>query len=74
MRTNPENQAVRLVEPMLVDVPAAAQLTGTSIGTIRRWVADGLPHIRAGAGGKKLFEPVDLQKWIARLKESAEVA
>jgi excisionase family DNA binding protein len=56
--------------PLLIDVPTAAKLTGTSIGTIRRWVADGLPHVRAGAGGKKLFDLTDLRKWIERQKEA----
>jgi len=55
----------------LVDVPTAASITGTSVGTIRRWVADGLPYVRAGAGGKKMFDAADLRKWIERCKERA---
>jgi excisionase family DNA binding protein len=56
--------------PLLIDIAAAAKLTGTSVGTLRRWVADGLPYVRAGAGGKKLFDPGDLRKWIETQKEA----
>ena len=62
------------VQPMLVDLLAAARLTGTSPGTIRRWVTDGLPFVRAGACGKKMFEPCDLKKWIERMKEMKAAA
>jgi len=41
--------------PLLVDIPTAARLTGTTIGTIRRWTTEGLPFVRAGACGKKLI-------------------
>jgi excisionase family DNA binding protein len=58
-------------EPLLIDVARAAALVGVGVSTIRRWTADGLPFIRGGPGGKKLYARRDLERWIERLKESA---
>lgn len=58
-------------EALLLDVRGAAAYLGVGIGVIRGWVADGLPFIRGGPGGKKLFTRRDLEKWVERLKESA---
>ena len=57
--------------PLLLDVRAAAAFVGVGISTIRRWTADGLPFIRGGPGGKKLYARRDLERWTERLKESA---
>jgi len=58
--------------PMLLDTASAAAVVGVGIGVIRRWVCDGLPFIRAGRGGKKMFSRRDLEKWIERNKESEQ--
>lgn len=58
-------------ESLLLDSKAAAALTGVGVGVIRSWVSDGLPFVRAGRGGKKMFTRRDLEKWIERNKESA---
>lgn len=58
-------------ETLLLDVRAAAKFLGVGIGVIRGWSAEGLPFIRGGPGGKKLFTRRDLEKWVERLKESA---
>lgn len=57
--------------PLLLDIHGAAVFLGVGVGVIRGWVADGLPYIRAGRGGKKMFVRRDLEKWIERRKESA---
>jgi hypothetical protein len=57
--------------PLLIDTNAAAAFVGTTPGVIRGWVAEGLPFLRAGRGGKKLFTRRDLERWIERLKEKA---
>jgi excisionase family DNA binding protein len=54
---------------LLIDIKAAAEFVGVGEGTIRRWVSEGLPIIRAGVGGKKMFTRRDLERWIERLKE-----
>ena len=59
-------------QPLLLDITRAAQLLGVGIGVLRGWVADGLPFIRAGRGGKKMFARRDLERFIERLKESNE--
>lgn len=59
-------------EPLLLDSPRAAELVGVSVGVLRGWVAGGLPFIRAGRGGRKLFTRRDLEKWIERNKEWSE--
>jgi hypothetical protein len=56
---------------LLIDTNAAAAFVGTIPGVIRGWVAEGLPFVRAGRGGKKLFGRRDLERWIERLKEKA---
>lgn len=56
--------------PILIDVRAAALHVGVGVGVIRAWVRDGLPFVRGGRGGKKLFARRDLERWIERLKES----
>ena len=58
-------------EPLLLDITRAAAFVGVGVGVIRGWVLDGLPFVRAGRGGKKLFARSDLSRWVERLKESA---
>jgi len=66
MTSSPQSE-----NPLLLDVRAAAAFVGVGSGVIRHWCADGLPFVRAGRGGKKLFMRRDLEKWVERLKESA---
>ena len=54
---------------MLLDVVAAAAIVGVGEGVIRGWVADGLPFVRAGRGGRKMFVRRDLERFVERLKE-----
>ena len=58
-------------ETLLLDVKGAATFLGVGVGVVRSWVADGLPFIRGGRGGKKLFTRRDLERWVERLKETA---
>jgi excisionase family DNA binding protein len=58
-------------ETLLLDSPRAAELVGVSVGVLRGWVAQGLPFIRAGRGGRKLFTRKDLERWIEKQKEWA---
>jgi DNA-binding transcriptional MerR regulator len=58
-------------EPLLFDIVKAAQVVGVSVGVIRGWVADGLPFLRAGRGGRKMFTRRDLERFVERLKEQA---
>jgi len=58
-------------EPILLDSVAAAVYVGVSVGVIRGWVSLGLPFIRAGRGGRKMFTRRDLEKWVERNKETA---
>lgn len=58
-------------EPLLVDVTRAAAIVGVSISTIRHWTSDGLPFVRGGSGGKKMYCRRDLERWIERLKDQA---
>jgi hypothetical protein len=58
-------------EPLLLDVAAAAAIVGVGVGVVRGWAADGLPFVRAGRGGKKLFARRDIERWLERLKEQA---
>jgi excisionase family DNA binding protein len=57
-------------EALLFDINTAAELVGVGVGVIRAWVRDGLPFVRGGRGGKKLFTRRDLERWIEREKES----
>ncbi len=59
-------------ETLLLDTPGAAALVGVQPGVLRRWVQDGLPFVRAGRGGKKMYARRDLEKWIERLKETVQ--
>jgi hypothetical protein len=59
-------------EPLLLDVVAAAAIVGVSVGIIRGWVADGLPFVRAGRGGRKMFTRRDLERFVERQKEQSE--
>jgi hypothetical protein len=59
-------------EPLLLDVAAASVIVGVGEGVIRRWVSEGLPFVRGGRGGKKLFTRRDLERFVERLKEQAE--
>jgi DNA-binding transcriptional MerR regulator len=66
------NQAnASVCEPLLLDATRAAEIAGVSVGVIRGWVANGLPFIRAGRGGRKMFTRRDLEIFVERLKESA---
>jgi predicted site-specific integrase-resolvase len=56
-------------EPLLFDTARAAQVVGVSVGVIRGWVADGLPFVRAGRGGRKMFTRRELERFVERLKE-----
>ncbi|MGO8811006.1 MAG: helix-turn-helix domain-containing protein [Candidatus Sulfotelmatobacter sp.] len=58
-------------EPLLVDVIGAAAIVGVGEGVIRRWVSEGLPFLRGGRGGKKLFSRRDLERFIERQKEQS---
>lgn len=58
-------------EPLLLDVVAAAAIVGVGEGVIRRWVSEGLPFLRGGRGGKKLFSRRDLERFIERQKEQS---
>jgi hypothetical protein len=58
--------------PLLLDTASAAVVVDVSTGVIRGWVGNGLPFVRAGRGGKKMFSRHDLEKWIERIKESAQ--
>ena len=59
-------------ETLLLDTANAAALVGVTPGVIRGWVLAGLPFVRAGRGGKKMFARRDLEKWIEQQKEVAE--
>jgi DNA-binding transcriptional MerR regulator len=59
-------------EPLLFDVVRAAQVVGVSVGVLRGWVAEGLPFVRAGRGGRKMFTRRDLERFIERQKEQRE--
>jgi hypothetical protein len=60
--------------PLLFDLAAAAAIVGVGVGVIRGWAADGLPFVRAGRGGRKMFTRRDLERWVERLKETADAA
>jgi len=55
--------------PVLLDVRGAAAFIGVSVAIIRRWTREGLPHVCAGRGGRKLFTRPDLCRWVERCKE-----
>lgn len=57
--------------PLLLDASTAAAFVGVQVGVLRRWVRDGLPFVRAGAGGRKMYVRRDLERFIERLKETA---
>jgi Helix-turn-helix domain len=57
-------------EPLLLDITRAAEVVGVGEGVLRGWCAEGLPFVRAGRGGKKLFTRRDLERWVERLKEA----
>ncbi|MFI5117192.1 MAG: helix-turn-helix domain-containing protein [Terriglobales bacterium] len=59
-------------ESLLLDTSAAAAFVGVGTGVLRRWVAEGLPFVRGGRGGRKLFTRRDIERWIERNKESAQ--
>ena len=59
-------------EPLLIDISRAALIAGVSASSIRKWTADGLPFVRAGAGGKKMYARRDIERFIERLKERVE--
>jgi DNA-binding transcriptional MerR regulator len=59
-------------EPLLLDINKAATLTGVSTSTLRHWTTDGLPFIRGGPGGKKLYCRRDIERFVESLKECAE--
>jgi DNA-binding transcriptional MerR regulator len=63
------NAGVCVPEPLLIDVSRAAEVVGVSVGVIRGWGADGLPFVRAGRGGRKMFTRRDLERFVERQKE-----
>jgi hypothetical protein len=63
--------AVLQPEPLLLDIHGAAAYVGVTVGVIRGWTEDGLPFLRAGRGGKKMYDRADLRRFVERLKESA---
>jgi predicted site-specific integrase-resolvase len=65
------NAGVCAPEPLLIDVARAAEVVGVSVGVIRGWVADGLPFVRAGRGGRKMFTRRDLERFVERQKEQS---
>jgi hypothetical protein len=58
--------------PLLLDAPSAAAFVGVQVGVLRRWIHDGLPFVRGGRGGKKLFARRDLERFVERLKETVQ--
>ena len=58
--------------PLLLDINASARFIGVGIGVIRGWVSEGLPFVRAGRGGKKMFDPRDLKKFVEKKKETVQ--
>ena len=58
-------------EPLLLDITRAAAFVGVGVGVIRGWVLDGLPFVRAGRGGRKMFVRRDLERFVERQKEQA---
>jgi Helix-turn-helix domain len=61
-------------ESLLLDIKAAADFVGVGVGVLRNWVCEGLPFVRGGRGGKKMFTRRDLERWIERQKESTQAA
>jgi hypothetical protein len=61
--------AISTTDPLLVDSPRAAAIVGVSVGVLRGWVSQGLPYVRAGRGGRKMFTRRDLEKFVERQKE-----
>jgi hypothetical protein len=59
-------------QPLLLDITAAARFVGVGSGVIRGWITEGLPFVRAGRGGKKMFSPTDLKKFVERNKETVQ--
>jgi hypothetical protein len=57
------------IEPLLFDSQRAAEMVGVSVGVLRGWVSQGLPYVRAGRGGRKMFTRRDLEKFVERQKE-----
>jgi len=64
--------ATNTTEPLLLDSPRAAAFAGVSVGVIRGWVSQGLPFVRAGRGGRKMFTRRDLERWVEKQKEWSE--
>ena len=58
-------------QPLLLDGPAAAEFTGVSMGVLQRWVTEGLPFVRVGRGGRKMYTRRDLEQFVERRKERA---
>lgn len=58
--------------PLLLDINAAAQFVGVGSGVIRGWITEGLPFVRAGRGGKKMFSPADLKRFVEKSKETVQ--
>jgi DNA-binding transcriptional MerR regulator len=59
-------------EPLLLDINRAALVVGVSTSSLRKWTAEGLPFVRAGSGGKKMYARRDIERFIERLKERVE--
>jgi hypothetical protein len=58
--------------PLLLSIEDASCFVGVGQGTLRRWCAEGLPFVRGGRGGKKMFDPADLKRYVERLKETVQ--
>lgn len=59
--------------PLLLDINSAAKFVGVGPGTIRGWILEEqLPFVRAGRGGKKMFAPADLKRFVEKLKETVQ--
>jgi predicted site-specific integrase-resolvase len=58
-------------QPLLLAGPSAAAYVGVQPGVLRRWIKEGLPFVRGGRGGKKLYPRKELERWVERLKETA---
>lgn len=58
------------VKPILVNVPAAARMLGTTIWSVRELLwAKKIPHVKIGR--RFLVAPTDLEAYVDRLKAGA---
>ena len=58
------------VKPILVAIPAAARMLGTTVWSVRELLwAKKIPHVKIGR--RFLVAPADLEAYVARLKAGA---